>query len=231
MIYHINPENGNASRCRAAKGKCPFGNEDVHFTSKEAAARYYEQNQATFGPQPLPNLSTLYKEAPKAPIGLTKQYANLNGIQTDLDANLIDMDEARRRIGYASKQIDQWTNIYPDATSKHTGYASRIRELGNLHEMPTIPYMNQPWDSTYQAIDMILHTNLPRNLRTALDQFQRAARFEPFVYHGFSDKRFLEKAYTLQRLLKNVRRDDLVALRETLELSIQRDGRKLEEQP
>ncbi len=39
--YHINPKTGNASVCRAKKN-CPFGGDDAHYPTKEAAAAAYE---------------------------------------------------------------------------------------------------------------------------------------------------------------------------------------------
>lgn len=39
--YHINPETGNPGLC-SAKVKCPFGGDDVHYFSKEAAQKAFE---------------------------------------------------------------------------------------------------------------------------------------------------------------------------------------------
>lgn len=44
-VYHINPDSGDVSACRAIKGKCPFGNIDQHFTSAEAARQAFEESQ------------------------------------------------------------------------------------------------------------------------------------------------------------------------------------------
>jgi len=41
MKFHIN-SNGEAGRCSATKGGCPFGGESEHFTSAEAAREHYE---------------------------------------------------------------------------------------------------------------------------------------------------------------------------------------------
>jgi len=43
--FHIN-EAGEAGACAATKGNCPFGGEDDHFTSAEAARAFYEQTMA-----------------------------------------------------------------------------------------------------------------------------------------------------------------------------------------
>jgi len=44
-LYHVNEE-GNPGRCSAKSGNCPFGGEDSHFTSAEAARHSYEENQS-----------------------------------------------------------------------------------------------------------------------------------------------------------------------------------------
>lgn len=53
--YHINGD-GEAGTCTATKGSCPFGGEDDHFTSVDAARASYEQTMApvTFSKATLP---------------------------------------------------------------------------------------------------------------------------------------------------------------------------------
>ncbi len=41
--YHINPSTGDAGTCSAQKGNCPFGGDEVHFTSAEAAREASEE--------------------------------------------------------------------------------------------------------------------------------------------------------------------------------------------
>jgi len=40
--YHINTVTGVAGKCSAQQGNCPFGDDNVHFTTAEAARVYYE---------------------------------------------------------------------------------------------------------------------------------------------------------------------------------------------
>jgi len=40
--FHINPETGEPGNCTASSGNCPFGGDEIHFTSKEAARAAYE---------------------------------------------------------------------------------------------------------------------------------------------------------------------------------------------
>ncbi len=49
--FHINPKTGEPGQCRAEK-QCPFGGDEAHFTSKEAARQAYEAAQPTFTPEP-----------------------------------------------------------------------------------------------------------------------------------------------------------------------------------
>lgn len=48
MAFHINPETGEAGKCRAKNGNCPFGSADEHYPTAEAARDAYETSQATF---------------------------------------------------------------------------------------------------------------------------------------------------------------------------------------
>lgn len=41
-LYHIDPETGNPGPCSAKAGNCPFGADDSHFTSADAAREAYE---------------------------------------------------------------------------------------------------------------------------------------------------------------------------------------------
>lgn len=45
MKFHINPTTGDAGKCSATKGQCPFGGESEHYTSADAARSAYENKQ------------------------------------------------------------------------------------------------------------------------------------------------------------------------------------------
>lgn len=47
MKFHIN-DKGEAGKCGAEKGKCPFGDQSEHYTSAAAARTAYEAKQAAF---------------------------------------------------------------------------------------------------------------------------------------------------------------------------------------
>lgn len=42
MKYHVNTKTGETGECGAVKGKCPFGSESEHYTSRKAAQAAYE---------------------------------------------------------------------------------------------------------------------------------------------------------------------------------------------
>lgn len=48
MKFHINPATGEPGKCSAENGGCPFGGEDNHYTSKEAARAAFEKSNETF---------------------------------------------------------------------------------------------------------------------------------------------------------------------------------------
>lgn len=47
-MYHVNPATGEPGKCRATKKPCPYGGDDVHYTSKEAARQAFEESQKPF---------------------------------------------------------------------------------------------------------------------------------------------------------------------------------------
>lgn len=51
MLYHINPKTGASGKCSATKGGCPFGGDEKHYTSAEAARNAFEGTQEVFTPK------------------------------------------------------------------------------------------------------------------------------------------------------------------------------------
>lgn len=45
-MFHVNPQTGEAGKCSAKHGKCPFGDMNVHFTTIEAAREAFEGSMA-----------------------------------------------------------------------------------------------------------------------------------------------------------------------------------------
>lgn len=64
MRYHINPATGEPGRCSAKNGGCPFGGENEHYTSPEAAREAFEasNSDSTFS-MSLKDMNSLAKTA------------------------------------------------------------------------------------------------------------------------------------------------------------------------
>jgi hypothetical protein len=62
--YHISPSTGNPNKCSARDGYCPFGDETVHFSTKEEARTFYESEQEI----------NLYALAPQRKVGDEIQF-------------------------------------------------------------------------------------------------------------------------------------------------------------
>ncbi len=63
--FHLN-EQGDPGRCRAWKGKCPFGSNEEHYDSLEAARKAYEARAASFTPIPHKTVEKAFLNIPLA---------------------------------------------------------------------------------------------------------------------------------------------------------------------
>lgn len=63
MSFHVNPETGEAGKCKAKNGKCPFGSVEEHHATAEAAREAFEKSQSTFTQKKLFGLSTAAESA------------------------------------------------------------------------------------------------------------------------------------------------------------------------
>ncbi len=60
--FHINPETGNVGSCKAEQGGCPFGGDEMHFTSTAAARQAAERilsEKYKSKPAAIPKMSVL----------------------------------------------------------------------------------------------------------------------------------------------------------------------------
>lgn len=62
MAFHVNPLTGNAGRCSAKAGQCPFGGDEDHYSTVDAARAAYERSQPSLfqpaGAAPVVNASS-----------------------------------------------------------------------------------------------------------------------------------------------------------------------------
>jgi hypothetical protein len=66
MAYHVNTQTGEAGKCSATKGKCPFGSAEEHFTSAKAAREAFEKTQAGSFKKPTKLATPTPKQAAQA---------------------------------------------------------------------------------------------------------------------------------------------------------------------
>jgi hypothetical protein len=91
--YHINGK-GEAGKCSAQQGGCPFGDESEHFTSADAARKHYEKEmEGNATPAATPMLAKFDKmPAPEAP--------RFGKIQT------YEFDKAEKKVREAYREVE-----------------------------------------------------------------------------------------------------------------------------
>ncbi len=97
MKFHVN-SNGEAGRCSATKGKCPFGGEDQHFSSADEARAAFEatmdgsfQDEASARLKELTSLSQ--GERMKNKQELRELYQEVTGLPISWDGYLFVGEE------------------------------------------------------------------------------------------------------------------------------------------
>lgn len=98
VLYHLNPSTERIGRCRAENGRCPFGSENPHFTTREETQSYYENRlEAEYG---------LFGDGAGS-LGLSREAVarRLNLLPAEAMAQLVW--ERWRRGGYTPREADQ----------------------------------------------------------------------------------------------------------------------------
>lgn len=90
--FHVNPDTGEAGKCSANNGKCPFGSADEHFTSLDAATKASE--------------SLLGDQFSDAPLKKTRVVVSRE-VTADLIKELYDVSEAYYQRGEESPLTDE----------------------------------------------------------------------------------------------------------------------------
>lgn len=110
MTFHINND-GEAGKCNATKGNCPFGNENEHFNTKEEARAFYEgvQSNRVFNTVPVKN-NVNSKESSIKVENVPESF-----ISKDSAGNvMITVPAGKYFVGdpcYAVKDNDAWQNF------------------------------------------------------------------------------------------------------------------------
>lgn len=237
--YHINPQTGDPGVCKAIAGGCPFGGEEEHYTSKEAARAAYEthfvetQEKEADLNKPLPNLSDLYKKSPRGNIGLKKQYGMLNGIQADLNAGYIEPAQARSRISLlvkdleARKDQDENDPNYPTAASiKRAEFIEDLKKISS-GATPSETLNKKPeWAAVIESLSSTIWGDTPsKGERYAITSLVNNLNGEPYIYYGTSEKRALYLARDLKNQYANSRKPEYVNIYNKLDEALKKDGR------
>lgn len=237
--FHINGK-GEPGKCSAAQGNCPFGSDEEHFTSAEAARDAYElqmsdEANGVIKKDKLPKLNELYKNSPRANIGISKTYGLLNGIQEDIDAGLISDSRARGRIAAVVKTLERDEEIFhsdpatekgPNAKANRLEFIEKLRGLSGGTEATEPLKATQEWGDVYATVSKYSHSaELDKDRRNIARMLADNLNGQPFVYQGASNKRALELATKLRDSFAKARKPELVKLHSLLSEAIEKDGR------
>lgn len=244
--FHIKPSTGDPGVCKANSGNCPFGSESEHYTSAEAAREAFEVKMnsasdiATLRKDTLPNLTALYKAAPRANIGISKVYGLLNGIQEDIDSGFIDTDRAQAKIAAVALKLEEAERVYnpsstkaPKSETDHTtAEANRKAFVEDLRKLsggatPASPLdSDKAWASVSSAAQELMYSGkLDKEKGRKLELLTQTLRGTPFIYEGASDTRALRLARETQDIFAKARKPELVELHTLITTAIENDGR------
>lgn len=97
--YHINKESGTVGVCRAQPGNCRFGDDEEHFTSKDAAQGFYEKNKDQFTPiKKAPKKTKAQQDLEKAEQELKEAEEEYRKINTTKNKKMREFREAESKI-------------------------------------------------------------------------------------------------------------------------------------
>jgi len=173
MAFHVNPETGEASNCRAKNGRCPFGGAEDHFDSFEEAREYYESTQETFAskrtlklssaadsalalpltPQPAPSWLAAQAKLQEETFGTTPEYlgtvqtpAGELGVVWEQNSTAANDESSQLKRGY---QLSRLTLNDPK-TGEELGY---IKLVSQNSESIARSFGNDEWQEFAWATD------------------------------------------------------------------------------
>lgn len=159
--YHISPKTGNPSLCRAESGKCPFGKDDVHFSSREEARTAFEQLRAS------------------VPNGF-KKTRRFNPKHIAPDTFLTDEGEQKIKIyGIHCPDCDAVPSAYNAAMLTTSDYA--YCECGNQYLIEDADIRFEPDNPSYKFLDKKEVVNAVWYHATSRENWPRieVSRFSP----------------------------------------------------
>ena len=135
MAFHIN-DKGEAGKCSATQGNCPYGSEDEHYLSKQDAQRAYEleQEKAT-----IPTVRSRAVEVNRAAVAeataLREEFATLatpvkvKHLTSTAKANIIEaVEEAENPQAVVQKYFNTFFTVEERYRGPKTSSAQRLAE-------------------------------------------------------------------------------------------------------
>ena len=127
--YHINPVSGEAGLCMAQRGNCPFGKEEAHYPSAEAARRAYEAYMERHIPlQPHENLVEVKSLRPNNVkyLFLEVDGVTVSALKADYREGTpvvynVETHPDHRRKGHAKRLLDLTAQSYGVDRMDHRG--------------------------------------------------------------------------------------------------------------
>lgn len=181
-------------------------------------SRIGEMDKQRHANRPLPPLRDIYAEKPRANIGVTQRWADLNGIQRDLDERRIGPAEGRARIAALVERLKEYESYDETAQRPESvAYRKRLEELADGAE-PAGRFADKPqWKAVVDGIREYQSKSKYssrewRKLNSVLD----AIHGQKPGYDGFSISQAVELTRDLQRATSKGRRQELKDLNEVL---------------
>ena len=244
--YHIS-EDGKPRLCTAASAEsCPVKGIDGQvashgdFASDKDARAFAEQvlerhlgetatvsvskkanskkEAMTPTPETLPDMHELFKESPRSTVGVGRTYAQLNGIQRDRDAGLLDDAGARSRIASIVETLDEmavWDRTA--GTDAAIAYRDRLSRLAGDAKPFTPLAVDPAWGSVMKDI-RVLGQKVGRSTDVGklLYGLEAQLRGTPFNHEGYSEERMRGIAKELQLKTSRARSAEALKLARSL---------------
>lgn len=119
--FHVNPNTGDASPCRAEKGQCPFGSADEHYNTKEEAYAAFEASQETF--------SVVLKKNGSAPAN-ERQVSSFDAkVESAIKVLQDEFDAAENKAEWIGKKVERVASAQLDLNRSLPGTAERSEAL------------------------------------------------------------------------------------------------------
>lgn len=172
--FHVNA-NGNPGTCSANTGNCPFGGDEVHFSSKDDARTYYELSQKIAAIPTIASVSKKNNEASekarriKALKAIEKDYSSIKSVGNHLEEDMQRYDSSVK-MEYSelkdSLQKDEWLKFKDYKLENAVANLKNSRSGGSAYKRRALLHYNQcvAIEANAQIVDRISAQNSNRSL-------------------------------------------------------------------